>query len=96
MIYDFPPLTEIPKGDIQLVEQFGYIDLREAYETGIVNGSLEGVEGSSNGIDSPEAIIGRVDDIFALERASSLYESAVASPAPSNGSPDSGAVPTSE
>lgn len=101
MIQHFSVLTEVPSGDLQLVDQIGAIDLRAAYETGIVEGSLDGVESSSNGIEDPSSIIGRPDDVFSLSRASEFYSdvasSAVPSAAVSNGSPDiSSGAPSSE
>lgn len=99
MIQVFSPLTEVPAGDLQLVDQIGAIDLRLAYETGIVEGSLDSVEAATNGIEDPSSIIGRPDDVFSLSRASEFYSDAAASAVPSaavsNGSPDSGA-PSSE
>lgn len=99
MIQNFTVITPdtLSSRDLQIVEQIGAIDLREAYATGIVEGSLEGVEGSTNGIEDPSSIIGKPDDVFSLHRASSLYKDAVSSSTASSiGSPDTGAAPTSE
>lgn len=88
MIQDFPVLTEPLESDLQLVVDFGGVDLRAAYSTGSVPGNLQGTEDNSNGIDSPSSIVGRPDDIFALHRASSAYtEAAAPAAAPSAGSP---------
>lgn len=99
MIQYFEHITEPSLRDLQVVDQIGAVDLRAAYETGIVEGSLDGVESSANGIEDPASIIGRPDDVFSLSRASTFYSdvasSAVPSAAVSNGSPDSGA-PSSE
>lgn len=50
--------------DIAPVVQIGFIDLRVAYATGVVACDIDGVEGNFNGVESPESIIGKPDDVF--------------------------------
>lgn len=88
MIQFFPVLDEPLPNDMELVSQSGGIDLRFAMASGTVPGDLEGTENSSNGIESPAAILGRPDDIFAVHRASSALDAAAAAAAASSaGSP---------
>lgn len=88
MIQVFEALSEPLASDIQIVQQIGGVDLRLAAASGSVPGDLQGTEDNVNGIDSPEAIIGRPDDVFALHRASSAYEAVAATAAaPSAESP---------
>lgn len=57
-----------PRCDRYEVSQFGYIDLRVASRDGVVNGDLDGQDLKLNGIDEPESILGRPDDIFKAYR----------------------------
>lgn len=61
--------------DIASVVQIGFIDLRVAYATGVVACDIDGVEGNFNGIESPESILGRPEDVFAAMRAAKAVES---------------------
>lgn len=79
MIQFFEPLSDPLVSDIQIVQQIGGVDLRLAAATGSVPGDLQGTEDNVNGIEAPESIIGRPDDVFALHRASSAYDAVVAS-----------------
>lgn len=60
--------------DIAPVVQIGFIDLRVAYATGVVACDIDGVEGNFNGVESPESIIGKPDDVFSAMRAAKAVE----------------------
>lgn len=82
MIQDFPPLKNKPRHILALTSQSGAIDLRVAYETGVVSGDLENIEGNFNGIEDPGSIMGSPGDVFEALRASDALKS-VGAPAPS-------------
>lgn len=46
------------------VDNFGYINLAEAYANGVVNSDINDVDVSYNEIDDPSTIIGKPQDIF--------------------------------
>lgn len=50
--------------DLQEVDQFGYVDLCSAYANGSISGDLSVQTGKMNGIEHPEAIIGKPSDEF--------------------------------
>lgn len=50
--------------DMQEVDQFGYVNLGEAYANGVVEGNLNPDVSEFNGIEHPEAIIGKPSDEF--------------------------------
>lgn len=75
-IFEIEPILEGDYSrDIASVVQIGFIDLRVAYATGVVPCDIDGVEGNFNGVESPESIIGRPDDVFAAMRAAKAVES---------------------
>lgn len=53
-----------PLMDFAEVDQFGYINLRQAFLTGVVDGQLAPEEGAYSGIDDPEAIMSAPKDEF--------------------------------
>lgn len=53
-----------PMVDCAEVDQFGYIDLRQAFLTGTVDGALAPDDTSFNGIDEPDAILPAPKDQF--------------------------------
>ena len=67
MVQVFDPKVK-DKGDLYEVSQFGWLDIAAAYETGVVTGSLEGLEASMNNIDDPASIMGKPSDIFEAYR----------------------------
>ena len=50
--------------DMQEVDQFGYVDLCNAYANGAISGDLAVETGKMNGIEHPEAILGKPSDEF--------------------------------
>lgn len=50
--------------DMNEVDQFGYLNLCEAYVTGTVEGSINPDQLSFNDIDEPASILGRPADEF--------------------------------
>lgn len=75
MIYNFEPVTVKEKGDLFIVSQFGYVDLVKANQTGTLEGTIEGLEQSCNGIDEPSSIFGRPKDIFQAYRMQEFISS---------------------
>lgn len=78
MVQDFKPYDVRPRTDLNVVPQFGWLNLRISYATGVVQGNIESVEGNFNGIDDPRGILGKPDDVFAALRASASVESVAA------------------
>lgn len=88
MVQDFEyPILEPFGPNCAVVDQIGFVDLRQAFETGVMPADIIGSEDNYNGIDVPESIVGRPDDIFAAHRAMSAISSNSAS---SDVSPDRG------
>lgn len=66
-----------PVRDIKAVEPFGFIDLKEAFATGVVPTVAPESDTAYNGIDNPDSILGKPLDIFDamnMERAISGYK----------------------
>lgn len=63
-----------PVKDISPVDQFGFIDLKSALATGVVPSQLPDSDLDYNGIDNPEAVLGKPRDIFEAMDAQKEYE----------------------
>lgn len=57
-----------PKKDLHAVEQYGFVDLTEVFQTGTVSGDLNAGLENYNDIEDPDSIIDKADDVFALYR----------------------------
>lgn len=57
-----------PKKDLHAVEQYGFVDLTEVFQTGTVSGDLNAGLENYNDIEDPDSIIDKADDIFSLYR----------------------------
>ena len=57
-----------PDRDLQEVDQFGYIDLVEAFRNGYVPGEAEAQMDRYNDIEEPSSIIGKPSDCFEAMR----------------------------
>lgn len=68
MIQDFKPVTKREPGILGVVSQFGWLDLVEANNKGVVSGDLESAESKMNGISDPSSIMGKPSDIFEAYR----------------------------
>lgn len=53
-----------PEVDLQEVDQFGFVNLAECYEKGIIPGSLDFTDESFNGVQNPGTLISRSQDVF--------------------------------
>lgn len=53
-----------PEKDLKEVEPFGYIDLKQAFETSTVPSQLPDSDVDYNGIEEPESILGKPRDVF--------------------------------
>lgn len=59
-----------PEVDIQEVDQFGWINLRDAFINGTIPGDAGVDDSSYNDIEDPSAILGKPRDVFdAIEKA---------------------------
>lgn len=57
-----------PKTDIAPVDQFGFVDLRQAYLTHSIDGDTAVADDAYNGIDDPDNVGAMPDDVFAAYR----------------------------
>lgn len=57
-----------PLRDIQPVDQFGFVDLRTAFENGYVHGNTDVNENDYNDIEDPASIVGKPSDAFEAMR----------------------------
>ena len=57
-----------PSKDLHAVEQYGFVDLTEVFQTGTVAGDLNAGLENYNDIEDPDSIIDKADDVFALYR----------------------------
>ena len=57
-----------PSKDIHAVEQYGFVDLAEVFQTGTITGDLTSSLENYNNIEDPDSIIDKADDVFALYR----------------------------
>lgn len=63
--YGFDPLR-----DISSVDQFGFLNLREAYLNNSIPGEVASDVESYNGVEDPSSLIGKSNDVFeALRKA---------------------------
>lgn len=69
--------TYNPECDIQAVEPFGFIDLKEAYVTHTVPTMIDEEEVAYNEIDDPSAILGKPSDVFEAYRMQEAVISAI-------------------
>lgn len=79
----FVPVSTIfdPLMDIEEVDQFGFVDLREAFLNGSVPGDIVADETKYNGIEDPDAVGSRADDQFAAIRNAQALTAAEAAAA---------------
>lgn len=71
--------------DLCEVDQFGYVDLRNAYETHTIPGDLNPDDLSFNEIDDPSSILAKPSDIFSAIQAGHKYASMVDGQSPDQG-----------
>ena len=57
-----------PSKDLHPVEQYGFVDLSEVFQTGNITGDLDAGLENYNEIEDPDSIIDKADDIFSLYR----------------------------
>lgn len=53
-----------PDFDIQEVDQFGFVDLRDAYERGTIPGDMSFEQVEFNEVGEPSVLIPKSDDVF--------------------------------
>lgn len=73
--------TYDPLMDVEEVDQFGFVDLREAFLNGSVPGDIVSDETKYNGIEDPDAVGSRADDQFAAIRNAQALTAAEAAAA---------------
>lgn len=74
-----------PLTDVQPVDQFGFIDLVKAKETGTIPANISGVEVDYNGVDDPSSLLNRPADQFEAMRQVKRISAAKKAVAESNG-----------
>lgn len=65
-----------PQMDVEEVDQFGFVNLREAFLNGSVPGDIISDETRYNGMEDPDAVGDRSDDAFAAIRAAQALTAA--------------------
>lgn len=68
-----------PAVDIQEVEQFGFVDLCDAYVRGSIPGSLDSNDESFTGASEAGALMHSAQDVFEAMRNADYVQSALAS-----------------
>lgn len=66
-----------PSFDRTEVDQFGFINLRESFEKGIVSGASEFLDTSFNGVNAPGLLLPRAQDVFESLRQVNYVRSAI-------------------
>lgn len=84
-----------PFADIEEVDQFGWLDLRQAFLTGTVEGSLAPEDASYNGIEDPSSLLGAPKDTFEAIRQATAVAKASSKSAASAAAPTEGGVASS-
>lgn len=74
-----------PSKDLHAVEQYGFVDLTEVFQTGTVSGDLNASLENYNDIEDPDSIIDKADDIFSLYRQVDQIKSFVPKDAENSG-----------
>lgn len=68
-----------PMRDQHPVDQFGFVDLKNALETSVVPSQMPGSDQDYNGIDDPSKVLGSPRDVFEAVDAQAALEAAAAS-----------------
>lgn len=68
-----------PKCDLHEVEQFGFLNLRDVYENGAVDGAMTFEAEKYNGVSDPSLLLRRPQDQFEALRQSSYVSSVLKS-----------------
>lgn len=76
----YEPIEYDPLADIAPVDQFGFVDLHEAFLNASIPGELNTEAENYNGVDDPDSLLGRPSDVFdAIRKASYVQSSTAAS-----------------
>lgn len=68
-----------PELDKAPVDQFGFVNLREAYETGCMPADIGGAEPEYNGVEDPGSLLPHATDQFdAIRKAKSVVSARAA------------------
>lgn len=65
-----------PKRDISPVDQFGFVDLRDAFANHSLPGTLVSSDESFNGVEDPASLLGKSADVFDAYRKAQYVKSA--------------------
>lgn len=63
------PYAFNPDVDLQDVDQFGFVDLNKAFETGVIPAVIPFTDESYNGVLNPSTLMHRAQDVFEATRA---------------------------
>lgn len=78
--------------DVASVDQFGFVDVTKAFESGMVPASITPSDEQYNDIDNPDSILGKPSDIFEAYRMKE-YVNSVGSSGGNSGRESSDSVP---
>lgn len=73
------PFAYDPQRDLAPVDQFGFIDLHDAYVNHCVPGDIAVNVEDYNGVDDPASLIGKSQDVFEALRKAGYVKSAESS-----------------
>lgn len=65
-----------PQKDIAPVDQFGFIDLRDAYLNHCIPGDMNISTEDYNGVEDPSSLLGKSSDVFEAYRKAQYVKSA--------------------
>lgn len=66
-----------PAVDRQEVDQFGFVDLRKSFESGIISGDATMTDESFNGVGAPALLLPHAQDVFESLRQANYVTSAL-------------------
>lgn len=72
-----------PDLDIQEVDQFGFVDLRQAFEKGVIPGDMSFEQIEFNEVNDPTVLIPKSDDVFDKLRKAQYVREQIAAAADS-------------
>lgn len=81
--------------DVSEVDQFGFLDLRQSFLTGTVEGSLAPTDDNCNGIEDPGSLLNAPKDQFEAIRQAQAVAKAASKNAPAGDAPTEGGAASS-
>ena len=84
-----------PACDVSEVDQFGFLDLRQSFLTGTVEGSLAPTDENYNGIEDQDSLLPAPKDAFEAIRQAQAVAKAASKDAPAGDAPTEGGAASS-